>query len=43
MENDLKQSFRRGHNKGLGFGFFLVIIGIVLLGFNFGYIDSPLK
>lgn len=43
MENDIKQSFRKGHNKGLGFGMFLVVIGIVLLAFNFGYIDSPLK
>lgn len=43
MENEIKNSFRSGQSKGLGFGILLMVIGVLFLGFNFGLIDSPLK
>ncbi len=43
MENELKTDYKQNRSKGLGFGLILVAIGILTLGFNFGWIDSPLK
>ncbi len=43
MENEVKNSFRTGYTKGLGFGVILMLIGVVFLGFNFGLISSSLK
>ena len=43
MENEVKNSFRSGYTKGLGFGLVLVLIGVVFLGFNFGLIPMKLK
>jgi len=43
MENDVKNSFRSGYPKGLGFGLVLMFIGVVFLGSNFGLIPLPLK
>jgi len=41
--NELKNSFRNGRTKGLGFGLLLVAIGIILLSANAGLIATPLK
>ena len=41
--NEMKNSFRSGRTKGLGFGLLLVAVGVVLLGANAGLIASPLK
>ncbi len=43
MENEVKNSFRSGYTKGLGFGLVLMLIGVVFLGFNFGLIPLTLK
>ena len=43
MENEVKSQFRTGHTKGLGFGIILMLIGIVFLGFNFGFIPHALE
>jgi len=43
MENEVKNSFRMGYPKGLGFGMVLMFIGLVFLGSNFGLIPLPLK
>ncbi|HEY6914872.1 MAG TPA: DUF5668 domain-containing protein [Paludibacter sp.] len=43
MENEVKNSFRSGYTKGLGFGLILMLIGIVFLGFNFGLIPEQLR
>ena len=43
MENEVKNSFRSGYTKGLGFGLFVMLIGIVFLGLNFGYIPHELR
>ena len=43
MENEVRNSFRTGYTKGLGFGLLLMLIGILFLGFNFGFIPMPLK
>lgn len=43
MENEVKNSFRTGYTKGLGFGLVLMLIGVVFLGFNFGLIPLYLK
>jgi Predicted membrane protein (DUF2154). len=43
MENDVNNSFRSGYQKGLGLGLILMLLGIVFLGFNFGWIPWQLK
>ncbi|NDP22903.1 MAG: cell wall-active antibiotics response protein [Paludibacter sp.] len=43
MENEVKNSFRSGYTKGLGFGLVLMLIGVIFLGFNFGLIPIELK
>jgi len=43
MENEVKNSYRWGYTKGLGFGLFLMLIGVLFLGFNFGLIPMSLK
>lgn len=43
MENEVKNSFRTGYTKGLGFGLILMLIGVVFLGFNFGLIPEQLR
>ncbi|MFT3751486.1 MAG: DUF5668 domain-containing protein [Paludibacter sp.] len=43
MENEVKNSFRSGYTKGLGFGLILMLIGIVFLGFNFGLIPEQFR
>lgn len=43
MENDVKNSFRSGYNKGLGFGLVLMLVGVIFLGFNFGIIPEQLR
>lgn len=43
MENEVKNSFRTGYTKGLGFGVILMLIGVVFLGFNFGFIPGELR
>jgi predicted membrane protein len=41
--NEVKNSFRSGYSKGLGFGLFLMLIGVVFLGLNFGFIPNELR
>jgi len=43
MENEVKNSFRRGYSKGIGFGLVLMLVGVVFLGFNFGLIPGSLR
>ena len=43
MENEVKNSFRSGYSKGLGFGLFLLLLGVVFLGLNFGFIPHELR
>ncbi len=43
MENEVKNSFRSGYTKGLGFGLFLLLLGVVFLGLNFGFIPQELR
>jgi predicted membrane protein len=43
MENEVKNSYRSGYTKGLGFGLVLMLIGVLFLGFNFGLIPMSLK
>lgn len=43
MENEVKNSFRSGYTKGLGFGLLLMLAGVVFLGFNFGLIPHELR
>ena len=43
MEDEVKNSFRSGYTKGLGFGLVLMFIGVVFLASNFGLIPMPLK
>ncbi len=43
MENEIKDPLRTGYSKGLGFGIFLMLLGIAFLGFNFGFIPSNLR
>ncbi len=43
MENEVKNSFRSGYSKGLGFGLLLMLIGIIFLGLNFGFIPHELR
>lgn len=41
--NEIKNSFRNGRTKGLGFGMVLMLVGVILLGANAGLIPSTLK
>lgn len=41
--NEIKNSFRSGNIKGLGFGLLLVAIGVIFLAANAGLITTPLK
>ena len=43
METEVKNSFRSGFSKGLGFGLVLVVIGVLYLGYNFGFITEQVK
>jgi len=43
MENEMRNSYRSGYTKGIGFGLVLMLIGVVFLGFNFGLIPMNLK
>ena len=43
METEVKNSFRSGFSKGLGFGLVLVVIGVLFLGYNVGIISLPVK
>jgi len=43
MENEMKNSFRSGYTKGLGFGLILMLIGVLFLGYNFGIIPYNVK
>jgi hypothetical protein len=43
MEKDVNKSFRSGYTKGLGFGLFLMLIGVLFLGFNFGILPKEMK
>jgi predicted membrane protein len=41
--NEMKNSFRSGRTKGLGFGVLLVAVGVIFLAVNAGLIATPLK
>jgi len=43
MKTEIKSSYQTGFNKGLGFGFVLLVIGSLLLAFNIGAIPIVLK
>ncbi|MDD4971435.1 MAG: LiaF-related protein [Paludibacter sp.] len=43
MENEVKNSFRSGYTKGMGFGLVLMVIGVIFLGFNSGIIPEKMK
>lgn len=43
MENELKQTNRSGLPKGLLVGILLMLVGVVILGSNFGMIPPPLR
>ena len=43
MEDDVKNSFRSGYTKGMGFGLVLLLIGVLFLGYNFGIIPYSVK
>jgi predicted membrane protein len=43
MENEVKNSFRSGYTKGMGFGLVLLLIGVLFLGYNFGIISYNVK
>ncbi|MDD3079734.1 MAG: DUF5668 domain-containing protein [Paludibacter sp.] len=43
MNNEIKNSYRRGYSKGLGFGLFLMAVGLLFLGFNFGVLPQQLR
>lgn len=43
MENELKNSYRTGYTKGLGFGIILMVLGVLFLGFNFGIFPHQLR
>lgn len=43
MENEMKNSYRSGYTKGLGFGLILMLIGVLFLGFNFGILPDKLR
>jgi len=43
MENEVNKSFRSGYNKGIGFGLILMVIGVIFLSANFGFISDKLR
>jgi predicted membrane protein len=43
MENEMKNSYRSGYSKGFGFGIVLILVGVLFLGFNFGFLPIDLK
>ncbi len=43
MENEIKNSFRTGYTKGVGFGLFLILLGSVFLGLKTGMIPGQLE
>jgi predicted membrane protein len=43
MEKDVKNSFRSGYTKGMGFGLVLLVIGVLFLGYNFGIVPYSVK
>lgn len=43
MKNELKTSYSTGLHNGLGFGLVLMLIGLVFLGFNFGFVPEKFK
>jgi len=43
MENEVKNSFRTGYTKGLGFGVILILLGSVFLGLRTGMIPERLE
>jgi hypothetical protein len=42
-QNEVKNPIRQGYTKGIGFGLFLLVVGVLFLGFNFGIIPMSLK
>ena len=43
MENEVKDSFRSGYSKGVGFGLLLILLGSIFLGLKTGLIPDNLK
>jgi len=43
MENEVNKSFRSGYSKGLGFGLVLMVIGVIFLGLNSGFISEKMR
>ena len=43
MENEVKNSFRSGYTKGVGFGVLLILLGSIFLGFQTGLISGQLE
>jgi len=43
MENEVKNSFRTGYTKGLGFGLFILLLGFVFMGLNLGIIPHEYR
>jgi len=43
MENEEKNSFRSGYTRGIGLGLVLMVIGVIFLGANFGFISDKLR
>ena len=43
MENEVKDSFRSGYSKGVGFGLLLILLGSIFLGLKTGLIPGQLE
>jgi len=43
MENEVKNSFRSGYTKGMGVGLVLMVIGVIFLAANFGFVSDKLR
>lgn len=43
MENEVKNSFRTGYTKGIGFGLLLILLGSIFLGLKTGLIPGQLE
>jgi predicted membrane protein len=43
MENEVKNSFRSGYTKGMGVGLVLMVIGVIFLAANFGFVSDRLR